>query len=1031
MTKISLKNNNLYDSETKALGALTACLANSLIFVKNTYMRRLIFPLVIAVAFTGTLVYALFFHRYEKFILEPRSLQVDPHIGTDFHGHTYPGATMPFGMVQLSPDTRLDGWDGCSVFHYSDSVIYGFSHTHLSGTGVGDYGDILLMPFVKESPDIVEDSFTSKYEKSSVIAEPGFYSVFLKDYDIAAEFTVTPRVGFHRYNFPNKESQYVLLDLEHRDKLLECYIEQISDTRFIGLRRSSAWAENQYQYFVLDFNRPVSVVDYKMFDETTSQRQRGDITNGQVGKGEFSKLILKVNTGESKELLVKVGLSAVSTDGAIKNLKEELPEWDFETIKLNARTAWDQELSKILVYGASPEEQTVFYTALYHSFIAPNIFSDVDGSFRGTDLKVHQNKDHDTYTVFSLWDTYRATHPLYTIVQQERTLDFIKTFLDQYKYGGQLPVWELAANETMCMIGYHSVPVIVDAYKKGIKDFDAHYALEAMIASATEDRLGKPEFAEYGFIPLDLEHESVSKELEYSFDDWCIASFAKEIQKEDVYSQYIERAQYYKNVFNPDNGFMQSRINGAWQFPFDPTEVNYNFTEANSWQYSFYVPHDILTFIELHGGNEKFAAKLDEMFSADMKTSGNHQADITGLIGQYAHGNEPSHHMAYLYNYCGQPWKTQKMVRKIMSEQYSEKPDGLCGNEDCGQMSSWYVLSALGFYPVNPASGIYDLGSPVFDTAIIQLENHRRFTIISHNNSAQNVYVEAIKLNGLEYDKNYITHKQIMNGGKLEFYMSSEPNKERGILPEDVYQSKITENLITPVPYTSYQFRSFHDSITVEIKCPEEDASIYYAINDDVKENPIKYTGPILIKENTKLHAFAKSKDKRQSKIIEAEYFLIPDRRTIEIKSKYSQQYSAGGDDALIDFVKGANWFRNGLWQGYQGQDFEAVIDLLEVKDINRLNARFLQDIKSWIFFPKKVTFYSSTNGQSYSKVKEIVCEMPDDSFDIVIHEFISEPQNLKARYIKVIAESYGVLPEWHISAGNDSWLFIDEIEVE
>jgi predicted alpha-1,2-mannosidase len=994
-------------------------------------MRRLIFPLSLAVAFSAVLIYALFFHQYERFITEARSLQVDTHIGTDFHGHTYPGATLPFGMVQLSSDTRLEGWDGCSAFHYSDSIIYGFSHTHLSGTGVSDYADILLMPFVKKNPDILEDSFTSKYDKSSVIAKPGYYSVYLKDYNVDVELTVSQRVGFHKYSFSDKESQYVLLDLEHRDKLLECYVEQINDTRFVGLRRSKAWAENQYQYFVIDFNQPVSVIDFKMFEQTQSQRTRDDISDGKIGSDDYSKLIFKVNGNDSKELLIKVGLSAVSSDGAIKNLEAEISGWDFETVKNNANAEWNKELSKILVYGATPEEQIIFYTALYHSFIAPNLFSDVDGNFRGTDLKVHKNSNHQTYTVFSLWDTYRAAHPLYTIVQQGRTLDFIKTFLDQYKYGGQLPVWELAANETMCMIGYHSVPVIVDAYFKGINDFDTQLALEAMIASAKENRLGKTEFAKYGFIPLDLEHESVSKALEYSFDDWCIAMFAKEMGSTNVYNEFIERAQFYKNVFNPDNGFMQSRINGAWQYPFDPTEVNYNFTEANSWQYSFYVPHDILTFIEMHGGNEKFADKLDEMFSLQSKTSGNDQADITGLIGQYAHGNEPSHHMAYLYNYCGKPWKTQEMVRKIMREQYSNKPDGLCGNEDCGQMSSWYVLSALGFYPVNPVSGIYDLGSPVFDTAIIQLENHHRFTIIAHNNSLKNVYVQDAKLNGIDLDKNFITHKQIMNGGRLDFFMGSEPNVERGVSEKSVYYSKIEDDLITTVPYTNCQSRSFHDSLVLELKCPDKDATIYYSISGNILQNQIEYISPLLIKEDTRLQAYAKSESKKQSKTIDAEYVLIPDRRTIKINSKYSQQYSAGGDEALIDFVKGANWFRNGLWQGYQGQDFEAVVDLLEIKDIKRINARFLQDIKSWIFFPKRVVFYVSKDGNKYSKIYELPSSLSDKEYDILIQEFEFELENLKARYVKVYAESYGKLPDWHLSPGYDSWLFIDEIEVE
>ncbi len=994
-------------------------------------MRRIIFPLVLAVLFTAALIYALFFYHYEKFVVEPQSIYVNNHIGTDLHGHTFPGASMPFGMVQLSPDTRLDGWDGCSAFHYSDSVIYGFSHTHLSGTGCSDYGDILLMPFSLEDPDILYDNFMSKYDKSSVIANPGYYSVYLKDYNINAELTVSQRVGFHKYIYSNKDSQYIILDLEHRDELLETYVKSISDTRFVGLRRSKAWAKNQYQYFVIDFNRPVEVIDFKLFDKSQSQRKRTDITYENIGKDEYSKLIFKTKDNKTKELLIKVGLSATSTDAAISNLEQEIPNWDFDNIKICAKKEWNKELSKILVYDSNEENKVVFYTALYHSFLAPNIYSDVDGKYRGTDLKIHENKNNKTYSVFSLWDTYRATHPLFTIVQQSRTKDFINTFLDQYKFGGQLPVWELAANETMCMIGYHSVPVIVDAYMKGIRGFDVELAMKAMIDASKEDRLGKKEFENYGFIPLDLEHESVSKTLEYAFDDWCIAMFAKEVGKLDEFEEYIQRAQYYKNIFNLDNGFMQARINGAWQYPFDPKEVNYNFTEANSWQYSFYVPHDILSFIELHGGNEKFAHKLDQMFTAESQTSGNNQADITGLIGQYAHGNEPSHHMAYLYNYCGKPWKTQEIVRKIMKEQYNSLPSGLCGNEDCGQMSSWYVFSALGFYPVNPANGIYDLGSPIFDTAIIQLENHRRFKIISYENNDENIYVQEIMFNGKTYDKSYITHKQIMNGGCLEFYMGSEPNTDRATSFNSIYNSKIDKELITPTPYTNYQFRSFYDSIILELNCIDKSANIYYSISGDISDNPQKYVKPIVVNKSTEIFAYAKTKGKNQSKTIKASYTLIPDYRTIEIKSQYSKHYSAGGDNALIDFVKGEPWFRNGLWQGYQAQDFEAIVDLKEVKNVNFINARFLHNTEPWVFLPKKVLYYISTDGINYRKIYECESKTEERSNGSIVEEFIYNTEVVKARYIKVWAENYGKLPSWHISAGEDSWLFIDEIEIE
>jgi predicted alpha-1,2-mannosidase len=1000
-------------------------------------MRRLIFPISLTAVFTAVLVYFLFFFQQAEQIIEPRSSQVDPLIGTDFHGHTHPAAIMPFGMVQLGPDTRLDGWDGCSAFHYSDSIIYGFSHTHLSGTGCSDYADILLMPFTKYNPKTENYEYTSLYNHKSATATPGFYSVMLEDYNTKVELTVSNRVGFHKYSFPNANERYVLLDLEHRDEVIETYLTQVSETRFVGLRRSRAWAEDQILYFVADFSEPVSIIEYQsdLMNKTGDEFIPVDTINSDNKSpvyycGKNNKVIIKPVSNKNTELFVKVGLSATGEDGAIKNLEAEIPHWDFEKVKKDATIAWDKELSKIRVYGGSDDEQIIFYTALYHAFSAPNIYSDVDGSFRGTDLMVHTNPGHETYTVFSLWDTFRATHPLYTLIQQKRTLDFIKTFLDHYKYGGMLPVWELSANETYCMIGYHSVPVIVDAYFKGIKDFDHNLALKAMLSTAKTDELGKTEFAEYGYIPLDLEHESVSKTLEYAFDDWCIAMFARDLGKTDIYDEFIERSQFYKNIFNPTNGFMQAKLNGAWQTPFDPREVNYNFTEANSWQYSFFVPHDILTFIELHGGNEKFAKQLDLMFAENSETSGNHQADITGLIGQYAHGNEPSHHMAYLYNYCAQPWKTQFIVRKIMSDLYSSKPDGLCGNEDCGQMSAWYVMSALGFYPVNPASGVYDLGSPIFDTAIIQLENGRNFEIISHNNSQKNVYVQKVKLNGREYNLSYISHKTIMKGGKIEFFMGPAPEKNRGTSSESIYTSVIADNRITPVPFTNIPLRSFRGTIELTLACPDSNAEIFYSLDGDIEKNPVKYVKPIKIAADTELEAYAIAPGKKRSKIISAELKHIPDNRSISIKSKYSQQYSAGGDNALIDFVKGEAWFRSGLWQGYQGQDFEAVVDLKEVKEIKLINSTFLQDIKSWIFFPANVTFFASSDGVNYAKVFESKSLLPDDSYDIKVQEFKTKPQNLKARYIKVVATSYGKLPDWHLSAGNDSWLFIDEIEI-
>lgn len=966
---------------------------------------KFLFPFIIILLFSVSSCNKL---NKEKFIIENKSAFVDPFIGTDFHGHTFPGATVPFGMVQVSPDTRLDGWDGCSAYHYSDSLLWGFSHTHLSGTGCGDYADILLLPINDFDSSDNSKKYFSLFDKSSEIAEAGYFEVFLKKYNIKVQLTATQRVGFHKYSYPDNK-KYVFLDLEHRDKVLNSYLKQINDTLFVGLRESQAWANRQILYFAISFSEPMEIV---------------------LNNEDKRLFVIRAKNENSNVLMIKVALSATGEEAAINNMLNETNDWDFEKTKENAKKSWDKELSKILVSGGTKEQQRTFYSALYHCFIVPNIYSDFDKQFRGTDLKVHK-ADHDTYTVFSLWDTYRAAHPLYTITQEKRSLDFIKTFLDQYTCGGQLPVWELSANETMCMIGYHAVPPIVDAYFKGIDNFDKKIALKAMIDASNEDRLGKKEFRNLGYIPMDSEHESVSKNLEYSYDDWCIAQFAKDLGETKIYEEYIRRAQNYKNTFNAKNGFMHQKINAAFYLPFDPKEVNFNFTEANSWQYSFYVPHDILTFIEMHGGNEKFDAYIDSLFSQQAKCTGTNQADITGLIGQYAHGNEPSHHIAYLYNYCSKPWKTQRMVRRILNTLYTDKPDGLCGNEDCGQMSAWYVFSAMGFYPTNPANGIYDFGSPIFDTVTIQLENNKKFTVIAHNNSSENIYIQSVKLNNKNYDKLFITHKDIMNGGTLEFFMGNKSNQSYGQKKESVYKSKITDNIITPVPFTNNQARTFYDSITISLDCIDKNAEIFYTINDSTNSNPIKYLKPICLKADSEIRFFAKSKGKINSNVVSAKYRIIPYKKNVRIINKYAPQYAAGGDFALVDYIFGNDNFKNGAWQGYDNTDFEAIVDLLKVRKVNYISTNFLQDNKSWIFLPPKVEFFASKDGINFSKITDFTAKYNENETTVKIYNCKYNPKNLDARYIKVLAKNYGKLPKWHISAGENSWLFIDEIEIE
>ncbi|MDB4710236.1 GH92 family glycosyl hydrolase [Flavobacteriales bacterium] len=939
---------------------------------------------------------------------------VDPFIGTGGHGHTFPGSTAPFGMVQLSPDTRIEGWDGCSGYHFSDSVIYGFSHTHLSGTGVGDYCDLLLMPTsgavnFNNGYNQNNDGYSSKFNKSNEFAEPGFYNVLLNRDKIDVSLTCTERVGVHKYDYSENDTANVIIDLEHRDQLLDWSLEQVSSTEIKGHRVSRSWAQEQHFYFYLQTSSAINFVDYFSNDETKP-----------------TKIALRFTNLKDNSLMLKVGISAVSIQGAKANLNAEANHWDFNKYKENVQDKWEKALSKIEVNGDLLDQNKIFYTALYHSMIAPNIFNDVNGFYRGTDLQVHQSEDN-TYTIFSLWDTFRATHPLYTIIEQKKTKEFINTFLKNYLDGGQLPIWELSANYTGCMIGYHVVSVIYDALVKGIELENEELLLEAMLQVAQRDDLGIPEYRSNGFIPAEKETESVSKTLEYSYNDWCIAMMAKRLNKTEIFNEYISRAQSYKNCFNPANGFMQSKVNGGWQYGFIPSEVNFNFTEANSWQYSMFVPHDINGLIELHGGVAAFESKLDQLFETNSSLTGREQSDITGLIGQYAHGNEPSHHMAYLYNYLGNPAKTQKRVYQIMNEQYSSKPDGLSGNEDCGQMSSWYVLSALGFYSVTPGLAYYTIGTPLFNESKINLENGNQFKIVAKRQNHNDFYVVAAFLNGIQLEESYLSHKDIMNGGELILELGSNPNSEWGRL--NVPVSEISkDHSIVPVPYFSAVKQSFVDSLKVELAVSNKAAKIYFNSNSDTIYR--LYTAPFYISKSESFNAYSYFGND-SSKTVLASYFKTEGGRSLDLKSTYSNQYNAGGDNALINGLKGPDNFMTGYWQGFHDQNFEAVVDYGKVKPHKYISIGALQDIKSWIWFPKKVAFSVSLDGNKYKVVAVVENDFPDNKYGSYIKDFDFEFKNeTPFRFLKVEAENYGNCPEWHLGSGGKTWLFFDEITV-
>ena len=941
---------------------------------------------------------------------------VNPFIGTGGHGHTYPGATMPFGMIQLSPDTRLDGWDGCSGYHYSDTIIYGFSHTHLSGTGVSDYGDILLMPTNTinfNNGANGKKGYRAHFSHANEIAEPGYYKVKLDTTNIEVELTVSKRSGMHKYQFPSAENQIVILDLLHRDKVLEANIDKISDTEIQGYRFSDAWATDQRLYFYIK-------TSHSFNDILQSPPEQG-LTGGR-------KTALTFNNPNNEYVYIKIGISAVDEEGARKNLEEEIADKSFEDIKKEAQDTWEQQLEKIVIESSNSDYKTNFYTSLYHTMIAPNLYQDVDGRYRGMDLEIYTTKDFNYYTVFSLWDTYRATHPLYTIIEQERTNDFINTLLAKYDEGGILPIWDLSSNYTDCMIGYHAVPVIADAYLKGIRDYDTEKAFQAMKHSAFQDKLGLKSYKEFGFVPMEEESESVSKTLEYAYDDWTIAQMAKAMDKKDDYALFLKRAQFYKNVYDPETQFMRGRFRNTWFTPFDPYEVNFNYTEANAWQYSLYAPQDITGLMNLMGGKKALENHLDNLFTAKNETSGRDQIDITGLIGQYAHGNEPSHHMAYLYNFVNKPAKTQEKVYQILTELYKNDPDGVSGNEDCGQMSAWYVLSSLGFYPVTPGTNQYIIGSPLFEKATINLENKKQFTIQAENISDSAIYIEKAFLNDRELNRTFITHNEIIAGGILKFYMTDAPTNwgtQKGQEPK----TEIKEHLIIPTPFIAEGEIAFKNDTQVYLANSIKETTIYYSI--DSEEFKI-YKNPININTESQLKTYA-ALNGIKSDTLKTNFYKINSNISIQLETEYANQYNAGGNNALIDGIRGSKDYRTGAWQGYQDTDLIAIIDLGSIQAFETVELSFLQDQRSWIFFPTEVTCYVAPE-KIFSKnipAQIIAAEVSSSEIEIETIRFNMEGQS--SRYIKIVAKNLGDLPKWHLGSpyNGKAWIFIDEITIK
>lgn len=931
---------------------------------------------------------------------------VNPMVGTDDHGHTFPGAIVPFGQIQPGPDTRLEGWDGCSGYHYSDDTLYGFSHTHLNGTGCEDFCDILLMPVMttdvdwKFSPDMPQEEYRSFFSHRSEKAEPGYYRVVIDRNRVMAELTATERVACHRYTFPYSGKKAVVIDLRHRDKVIKAQFERKQNKNTItGWRESNAWNPDQKCFFAMECNVPIKEIRY--FD------------NG------MKALVILPN--ECKQAEFYVSISGVDCSGAIKNLHTR-GELDFDKIRQTAHRTWESALGKIKVEGGSNRERKNFYTALYHCYTSPYLWNDIDGRYRGMDGAVYSlndstNRTHakNVYTVFSLWDTYRTLHPLMTILEPEITKDFISTMLRQYETGGELTMWELAGHETHCMIGYHSVPVILEAEHAGLlDDWSPEMRLELLKAAvATSNRTeAHRAYAEQGYLDSWEDNESVSKTLEYAYDDWCIAQLAKKYNNDStlraigcgwycdsVFKTNIRRAQSWQNVMD-ENGFMHARRNGGFITPFDPTEVNNHYTEANSWQYSTYVPHDVPAWIDMLGGKERAMQKIDSLFNTSSKTTGREQSDITGMIGQYAHGNEPSHHAAYLYAYLGAGDKSDEMVHKILHKLYSPTADGLCGNEDCGQMSAWYVMSAIGLYPMCPGSGEYVTVTPIFDQVTI----HR------------------------EGQEDLVIRKGSWPAGKFwrhgEFFDSS----ISGI--DEAYR-------VTPAPYFSDWQQRFEDSTAIRIAVAGQQKTatqIYYTTDGSTPDtNAHLYTQPIMVNRDITLKAVAYNSTTGYSHVVTHNMTRFIADKKLTYLTQPAPQYTENGPDGLIDRIHGTTNYRIGGWQGWQG-DMEAVVDLLEEKVVYRVGVECLENMRSWIFFPSKVDISISTDGTHYYQwcqdTNNYYPSVRERQEETVMHTFGCSSNGLRARYIKIKASNYGKMPAWHVSAGEQAWLFIDEVEI-
>ncbi len=926
---------------------------------------------------------------------------VNPFIGTGGHGHTHPAATAPFGLVQLGPDTRLTGWDGCSGYHYTDTAIYGFSHTHLSGTGVSDYGDILFRPITSESGAVVNEAIP--FNKADESAEAGVYRVTLAN-GVICSFTASTRTGIHRYEFPKGERALLFLDLLHRDKATSMKFEAHSDTSFSGHRYSEAWATNQKVHFAGVTNLPF------------------EVKPGSV-KGTWILDFGVIDT----PIEMQVGLSGCDEEGAGKNLKTERETFARQVERTHAM--WNKELYKTEVWGGSDDDRTIFATALYHAYSVPNMWSDVDGRYRGMDDKIHQDPDHNHYTIFSLWDTYRTAHPFYAITQPKRTADFIATMLDQFDQYGRLPIWELAANETNCMIGYHSVSVLADAVAKGYKIDDPDRLLNAMDQTAKASLFGLDEYRKYGFLSIQDESESVSKTLEYAYDDACIAWTAEHFGDEDLANTYRYRSSAYRSVTELSSGLVRPRDNGDFLELTNPREVNSHFTEANAWQYSFSPVHDLDGWMRLLGdghvekGRQRLEANLDSLFVQPSETTGRDQADITGLIGQYAHGNEPSHHIAFLYNATHSPWKGQARVHEIIEKFYQNAPDGLSGNEDCGQMSAWYIMASMGIYPLVPGKPEYVLTAPIWDSVRVDFAHGHSLQI---KKKGRGPYIQSLQVDGEPFDQNWITHEQFHKGGEWIVECGPEPS---GWGSKKPYSTDMKSSVL-PAPIINAP-RRFTDQTEIVFQ-PATHHNTTEILDGEGQEVDLEGDG-VTITETAAFSArFVDHTSGEAGHISRTLVTKKPGLWEADLtEGEMNPQYTAGGVSALVDGIYGDLDWRKGDWIGVQGQDMTVELVHPTPTEITKVEVSLLKDIKSWIGLPQNVEL-AIWEKEKWKVIETIdLGEKPRSEESSSIEKIVFENfKKTKTAKLRITMTNPGKLLDWHPGVGGETFIFIDEISV-